>query len=231
MKERRIQRTIPMFVDLAKSVGIVADKELNDTLYHKVVSGDKVAIDKMISANMALVTFKVQSYLLHFPQYEYLRDDLQSQGFVALVEAVNKMVGSDVEQPNPTGFLSQHIHYALGELMDRETTIRVPKRTFLENKAAGKTIHRPEREGTVDFDVIRQQEAMIDPRDVVDLWDELDGCCENDWERSILRLREQGFSDADISQKLGIPKTTTYMMRRGIYERFLHRNPEYRGEA
>lgn len=221
----------PRKSDISHFMGKSADKTNNDRLYLLVVAGDSAAKEEMIISNLSLVPVKVQSYLLHFPQCEHLRDDLISQGFVAVVEAVNNMIGNEIDEPNPTGYISQCIQYALGDLMDQEATVRVPKRTYLEHKAAGHEIHRPEREATVGFEDVLEREARTDPRSMVDLRDELAGCCECRWDKSILRLREQGYSDADIAQQLGIPKTTAYMMRRGIYARFLERNQEYRGEA
>lgn len=203
----------------------------NDRLFPLVVAGDPGAREEMIKANMPLVLNRVAAYLARFPQCSHLREDLVSQGFVGLVTAVNNMVGSNVEEPNPLGFMSFHIQHALGELMDDEATIRVPRRTFLENKAKGKTIPRPEKHGSACADDVLKRDGERDPRSLVDLMDELLGCCESPTEREIVKHRRDGRSDAEIANILGIPKTTTYMMRRSIYARFLQRNPEYDGEV
>jgi hypothetical protein len=208
-----------------------ATQNVNDRLYPLVVAGDPAARDEMIRANMPLVVSRVAAYLARFPQCRHLRDDLVSQGNVGLVTAVNNMVGTVVPEPNPIGFMSFHIQQALGELMDQEATIRVPKRTYLENKAKGKLIDRPDKEGSASIDDVLKKDGERDPRSIVDLMDELLGCCESPAEREIVRHRAEGRSDLDIANILGIPKTTAYMMRRGIYARFLQRNPEYRGEV
>jgi len=95
----------------------------------------------------------------------------------------------------------------------------------------GKPLDRPEKEGPASIDDVLKRDGTRDPRSIVDLTDELMGCCESPAEREIVKHRQEGRSDAEIANILGIPKTTTYMMRRGIYARFLQRNPEYDGEV
>lgn len=208
-----------------------AKQEAEAKLYARVVAGDAQAREEMILAGKGLVVNRVNSYLARFPSCSHLREDLVSQGYVGLVTAVNNMVGQTVPEPNPLGFMSMHIQFALGELMDMEATIRVPRRTYLENKAKGKIIGRPVKEGSASVDDVLKRDGERDPRAIVDLMDELMGCCESPVEREIVMHRRDGRSDAEIADILGIPKTTTYMMRRGIYARFLQRNPEYDGEV
>lgn len=208
-----------------------ATRELNDQLYPLVKAGDQGAREKMILANMAMVTCKVGAYLDQFPHCSHLREDLLSQGYAGLTEAVNNMVGQVIDDPNPTGFMSLHIHHALGELLEQESAIRIPKRTLVHKKANGNELRVPAKEASLTAEHVFEREAQRDPRSMTDLMDEILGCCENDTEKQIVNLRSEGRSDADIAAMLGIPKTTTYMMRRGIYARFLERNPEIKGEV
>lgn len=208
-----------------------ATRESNDALYTQVVAGDEAAIEEMVLANMAMVTKKVTAYLESFPQCNHLREDLLSQGYVGLVTGVRKMVGQSVPEPNPTGFISLYIHHALGEVFDLEATIRVPQRTWLRKRQEGATITVPTKEYSITSFNTFNRDGERDPRAIVDLTDEVYGCCENSIEKEIVRLRIEGHKDDEIATILGLPKTTTYMMRRGIYARFLERNPEIRGEV
>jgi hypothetical protein len=203
----------------------------NLALYPLVARGDAAAREKMILGNMALVASKVRSYLNQFSGCNYLKDDLLSQGFVGLVKGVNAMVGEEQPNPNPTGVMSKYIHYELGELLDYESTIRIPQRTFLRKKSNGDDITVPTKEASLTSHHTFEREAVQDPRTMTDLWDELMGCCENDTEQAIVKHRSEGRKDDEIASMLGLPKTTTYMMRRGIYARFLERNPEVKGEV
>ena len=214
-------------------------RALNEALYPRVVAGDALARTQMIEANMSLVTNKVQAYLSQHPEWNHLRDDLISEGFVGLTQGVNKMAGiageDDLNIPvdvnNPTGLISTYIYHRLGDLIDKELGIRVPGRTFRRKRKAGEMVGVPVKESSLTVEDTLQEDALVDPRSMVDLQDELIGCCESPTEREIVRHRSEGRSDSDISDILGISKTTTYMMRRGIYARFLQRNPEYDGEV
>lgn len=208
-----------------------ATRESNDRLYPLVVAGNLAAREEMILSNMAMVTRKVGAYLDQFPQCSHLRDDLLAQGYVGLTEAVNNMVGQVCDDPNPTGLMSLHIHYSMGELLDYESAIRIPVRTFHRKKCNGNEPSVPTKEASICSEYVFEKEGQRDPRSLTDLKDEILGCCENDIEKQIVGLRANGRSDADIAAILGIPKTTTYMMRRGIYARFLERNPEIKGEV
>lgn len=208
-----------------------ASRETNDTLYPLVVAGNEKAIEEMILGNMALVTFKVAAYLQQFYQFSYLKDDMLSQGYLGLCMAVRSMVNNPVENPNPTGLISINIHYQIGELLDIEAAIRVPKRTWHRKNTNGQPLAVPKKEGSLTVEDTLQMAATEDPRAMTILMDELMGCCENDTEKELVKLRTEGRKDDEIAGLLGLPKTTTYMMRRGIYARFLERNPEVTGEV
>ena len=59
---------------------------------------------------------------------------------------------------------------------------------------------------------------------VFELRDLIEACCETEEERTIVRMREQGYVDREIAETLDMPLSTTYMLRRGIQERFLERS-------
>jgi DNA-directed RNA polymerase specialized sigma24 family protein len=208
-----------------------ASRESNDALYPLVVAGNLKAREEMILSNMPMVTRKVSAYLFQFPQCKHLKDDLLSQGYVGLVTAVNNMVGGQVEEPNPTGFMSMWIHREIGELLDYESAIRVPKRSYLRKKKADAEFEVPTKEASIDADYTLDKDGDRDPRSMVDFFDEIIGCCETQIEEQIVKHRVEGRTDAEIAVILGLPKTTTYMMRRDVYDRFLERNPEIKGEV
>jgi hypothetical protein len=209
-----------------------ATRESNDALYTRVVAGDEAAIEEMILSNMPMVTKKVADYLESYPQCNHLKEDMLSQGYVGLVKGVRAMVNQTTDKNlNPTGVMSKYIHYELGELFDLEAAIRVPQRTWLRKRRKGEEITVATKEFSMTVEDVLERDGTRDPRALVDLIDEIYGCCENDIEKEIIRLRMEGRGDNDIADILGLPKTTTYMMRRGIYARFLERNPEIRGEV
>lgn len=211
------------------------NRELNDRLYPLVVAGDAAAREEMIQSNMPLVLVKVQSWLGSNPEWSHLRDDLLSQGFVGVTQAVNKMANPDteddvaepVENCNPTGYISLYIYHRLGELIDIEQGIRVPGRSLRRKLGDGSMTAAPVKESSLTVEDLLDAQGQQDPRSMIDLEDEINGCCETATERSIVEHRANGSSDEEIAAILGVSKTTVYMMRREIYARFLSRNQEY----
>jgi len=195
-------------------------------------------MDEMILLNSAMVKHTVRKFLEKNPNFAYLQEDLVSHATVGLVKAVNQMAGIpdkdreaippvEMTTPNPTAFLGSYIFFYLGRLIEQESTIRIPNRTRQDRKKRGKDLFIPTKEESIDDNYVFQQEGLIDPRTLVDLVDELMGCCETQTERSMIQHRIEGRSDQDIADILGVPRATVNLMRRQIYERFKGRNDEY----
>lgn len=225
-KERNV--TIPnreLINDIGtKLAGVPSGRELNDELYPLVVAGDEAARERMIEVNMPLVTNKVDTFLAVFPHLEYLRDDLMSEGFIGLCIAVNKMAeGGPRQNANPTGFMSYKIHYQLGDLADKEAGTGAHPNTLRALRKAGKAAAQ-QVEADPDILPPATGDETIDPMAMTDLIDEIESCCEDENELEIVRLRAKGYVDQEIADQLHIPLTTTYMLRRGIYARFLEKS-------
>lgn len=194
----------------------VGSKELNAELYPKVVAGDQEAREMMIHANMPLVLNCVESFILTFPSAEFLRDDMVSAGFVGLVDAVNRFSTNEAID-NPTGYITVAVSREIGKLVDDEGSIRVPSRTKHHKKVKGEDVDIPERLDDFPETIEDSTHAL----EMVELRDTLASCCESDEERDILRMREANYVDREIADVLGLPLTTTYMLRRTLYQRFL----------
>lgn len=200
-------------------------REKNNELYSRVMAGDEQARQQMIEGNMALVGNKVNAFIRGHPQAGHLRDDLRSAGYIGLVQAVNAMdKHENPENPNPTGYLSIAIHREIKRLADGEALISVPDRTQRDARKENRQIKAPTVHQGIpkSFDDQKQDS----PLEVIELRDLLDSCCESDDERTILRMREEGYSDRDIADAIGLSHTTTYMMRRELEKRFQNKLQE-----
>lgn len=190
--------------------------ETNDLLYPAVTKGDQVAVKSMIESNIPLVVSKVKSYIEQFPHVSHLYDDLMSAGFLGLVEAVNRM-SSDraVDNPHPTSYIGCWVQRRIGEIADDQGDVIASHRTQRRARKDDRELPKHEPLGECNLDI------HVDPRSMIELRDQIDACCETDEDRAIMDLREKGYSDREISQQLNLPYTTTYMMRREVYSRFL----------
>jgi len=212
------------------ATGSTASAASNDKLWPRVAAGDKAAIKEMIESNMSLAVNKVDSYIGIFPHVEHLRDDLISEGFLGVVEAVNRMAkkGPAVENPNPTGYMSWWVMKSIGIVVDREYANAASTGTVWNHKQSGESIPH---QVTAPADL---PERSIDPTALTELRDQIDSCCLTDVDRQIIRMRggdpalppseHPNMVDREISAALGVPFTTIYMLRRAIYARFLEKS-------
>lgn len=73
----------------------------------------------------------------------------------------------------------------------------------------------------VPIDKIPDDAFSYDPRQLENLWQTIESCCEGELELTIVRLRAEGYVDREIAERVDLPLTTIFVMRREIYARFL----------
>lgn len=199
--------------------------EKNNELYLKVANGDMAARDEMIRSNMGLVTWKVSQFLVFLPRLRYFNDDLVSSGMIGLVEAVNKMQAHGfIPGTKPSGLMVACIQSAIGHAVEHAADVRIPTRTRKRKEKKGTHVKAPFKEMTLSLNGCEEEDDLAfsyDPQPMQELRETIDACCEDDMEREIIRLREEGYVDREIGEMLSIPLTTIYVMRRTIYARFL----------
>jgi hypothetical protein len=146
----------------------------NAALYALVAKGDKAAREEMITNNMPLVLFKVDSYLACFPHLAYLRDDLVGEGNLELVVTVNRINGG-IAVDYPTGYLSVAIQMALGRFIDNE--LYSSDRSARRSRSSGDELESLHKVPNSDFVI---GELEFDPRKEADLLELIVGCCESE---------------------------------------------------
>jgi len=197
-------------------------REKNEELYVRVMAGDAQARQEMIEGNMALVGSNVNEYIRKHPEAAHLRDDLRSAGYVGLVQAVGAMARHrDPENSNPTGYMSVAIRREISRFADNEATISIPDRTQREARKGNRPLVAPAvRQGIPKSLADSGPDAAQKLAETRDL---LDSCCQSEDDRTILRMREEGYADRDIAKAIGLAHTTTYMMRRELQRRYLQK--------
>lgn len=188
--------------DMAR-LGEPSCAEENNRLYALVAAGDAAARRRMIEGNMPLVVAKVDSFLAEFPNLTYLRDDLTSAGFVALVQAVNKVAKGKV-RTNASGYIGVSVNTAIGHLLEDESPIQVCHGTRAAKKAEGEELEVPAVANTLSDHCrlpIAPQAQKVEARDL------LRSCCKDDIERKILRLCESGCTYRQIAAQVPYKKS------------------------
>ena len=194
------------------------DAEKNAELYPLVAAGDKAARETMINGNMPLVLSKVESFIRCFPGVAHLRDDLVSAGCIGLVKAVNQMAkGCQIRQPanwNPTDYMGMAIYRKFSELLEDETTIRLPHTSKDRARTQGQELTPPCVHNTIPerFEV-PSYEKELEMRDLIE------SCCTCDEDRTFIAMREAGYTFAEIAAAVNMPLTSTYMMAKELEAR------------
>ena len=182
-------------------------------LAEQVRLGSRKAKEQMIEGYMPLVHHKVKSWLAVFPTLAYLRDDMVSEGFLAVVTAVDNIaISNEPKIDNPTGYVSVAIHNQLSNFAMNEAIIRVPRSV------------EPDKRASVSPHVYTGLESAmmtsLDQERLIEVKDMLASICRTEYDALIMELRASGYTDAEIGVQLEIPPPTVYMLRRELRERF-----------
>jgi len=172
-------------------------EELNLELLPQVMVGNAAAREQMITGNMALVLRKVEAFIRCFPTVVYLRDDLISAGFMGLTKAVNA-IAARVKIENVFNYILTAIDHELGKLINIEYTIRIPGKSRRAAKASGKRLVPP-----ACVNILPERFARGKYETELEFRDLLDSCCCNEDERIFLRMREEGYTYAEIANVVG----------------------------
>jgi RNA polymerase sigma factor (sigma-70 family) len=148
--------------------------EENKSLYARIKLGDEDARQQMITGHMPLVIHIVDKFIGTHPSIEYLRDDLMSEGFLALTESVTKLVVKDIDEP--TAYLYSIVRRAV----------------------AGAACTVGDRPRATERDIFGPNSS-----NEIDLLDELDAVCLTDTDRKLVELRRAGYSFHEIAEEIG----------------------------
>lgn len=185
-----------------ETCGLVDELRKNDTQELR---------DKIILGNARLVLFKASAYVKLYRQTLHLKDDMVSAGFVGLINAVNFLADPEVSHTeSPSGLLSLFIHRQIGCLIEQNNLIMIPLRTKIRNNLKEIKVN-----SFTDHDYNPPRNDCSD-----DLREVIYNLTETEYERQILSLREAGYIDLEISERLDLPASTINLIRRELFNKF-----------
>ena len=158
----------------------------NAGLYPRVVAGDKEAREGMIVSNMPMVVSIVDDYLKSSKDFDYLRDDLTSEGFLSLTRVI------DVLRTRPL-------------MCERAVSSYIYKSI---RHAVGKAARRSPYE-SANKDWSKRTMSRFKSVEDVDAGDVIDACCKAPLEHRLVQLRQKGYSLREIAKRL---RTNTLTM-------------------
>ena len=165
------------------------NQEENVELLRSIAEGDSFSIERFIEGNMPYVVHKVACYLKVYPQYEFLRDDLISEGYLILAQIAERVSALGLE----VTILQEYLFVALRNAFVHLAKKEIPY-TFLEDKYT--------YEDTVS-----------------DVKHDILACCHSDLDKTIVRLRYEKYSDTKIAGRCSVSQSKITRARNVIRKR------------
>ena len=120
---------------------------------------------------------------------------------------------------NPTGYISVAITHEIARVAEKESAMGLTSIPEPENgPSRGSDDDVPEVGHNVPESIIDANESAV--QGLFDLRDMLDSCTEREEERTLLRMREKGYSDREIAEALNMSRTSVQRLRKELEERF-----------
>jgi RNA polymerase sigma factor (sigma-70 family) len=170
--------------------------DANHALVQVMLAGDASARDKLITGNMPMVITIVDNFIKSNTYCEHLRDDLTSEGFLALTVAVDAIQrGKLREAVTATKYLSTSVKNAI-----RKLSVKAKK--------------EHSREQTSDADLSMRTMAPSETVEEIDIKLSIEGLCDKQ-EQELVRLRKERYTFAEIEEMTGIyPKRARKILTR-----------------
>ena len=121
--------------------------------------------------------------------------------------AVNKVPTGRVPMRKLNAFIGACVMKEMLDLLPQERTIYVPARSEALAHNNDCPIEAP-----IVSNVLPETLETFSETGLVDLRDLMDACCESDAERACLRLREEGYTFQEISDRLGLSLAKVFRM-------------------
>lgn len=189
-------------------------------LVEKIKTQDQDACD-YATLGLIVLGLQIVGRYLAVMGSDRLADDLAGAALEGIVDAIHRVSIGKVEIHSTfRGFVVSNIHRFISDELDRQELVRVPGRTIRRKLAEGDEFLRLQQVSLGDPSIVRRHVTQSGIRDF-EIKELLDRVLENDQQREILRLRQEGMTDQEVADALGLSKTTVFVIRRDLETRFL----------
>lgn len=180
----------------------------------RYLAGEDDQLDAAIVEFMPLVDSVVERFVTKAPGFAHLSDELTSEGYARLVEAIPKMRESieKTEKANPRGYLTRAVKDAIIRCLRDETNLGMGHMTWRRMTKDGRTIPAPSLTAVED-------DRTNDPFEVIELRETILDCCRSAEERMIVDMREQGFTYREIADELDMSLDTVHKFLNDVHSR------------
>lgn len=182
-------------------------------IYLRLLAGDRSQRDVLIIAAQRLVKLAVGRFIERNYDARYLREDLHSEGTLALIQAVDVLCDGRSAVENVAGYLRLQVKSACRDYFDNDGTVGSGKSTKSNRRRAGL-----DSKDKPCVPISACDDLPSDERQAV-LY-RLLSLCETEEERQIVRLRAERMTDAQIGNTIGLTQQTINRRRQKIECRY-----------
>lgn len=186
-------------------------------LISKISKGNLEAAHRAVLSHVRLALNIVGRYMVVIDNTSR-SDDLVSAAVEGLCHGVNKIREEGLPHVNLTGYLTENIHRFVSEHLEHFPVVRVPARTKRRHK--GKVLQPATCELT-EAVIEKQFDKKSKMISKIELDEILEKVIQSPMEREIIELRMEGRRDDEVASLVGLSKTTVFLIRRELENRFV----------
>ncbi len=205
--------THPLFHKGIKPLG----KDEAPALVARLRAGSIEARQRAVEGITRLALLIVGRYIAVYPKIAYYCDDMVSAAMDGTVEGVQHF-GTECKHDNLVGYVRMFIHRKISEAILDSHTVRVPARSVSRHLKNDNKIIFPHR---VPLSDDCQKISANKPISDLEVEEILAKTVQNEDEQTILTARQEGRNDQEIAEMMGSSKTTVFLIRREMENRFL----------
>jgi RNA polymerase sigma factor (sigma-70 family) len=167
-----------------------------------------------------LVRRALTHFLIRNRKDKYLKDDLLSEGCLAVVRKLRDIEAGKIAPQNVTAYLRRTLANVFSNMAAAQRNIVSPK---------GRVARRDRERLPQTEDAYLEEVPEKYDRDAAwHLRDTIDACCESDTELQIVALRAEGYTQAEVAGITGISQAGINALLARIEKRLTRRQSELR---
>ena len=203
-------------------------------VYARVLAGDEQARNTFITqlVEEGLVYGEVADFVGRRQDIAYLRDEMVSEGSVTLIEAVNALIAAGpVADPQPRAYIKKAVRRRIREVVNEDDSLGASDRTQRRHRSSLRQSGKLPRQVQADMEMLSNTLTDEPQQRADEAREAIQDCCLDRIDLRICELREQGYSDREIGEQVGLGTSAINARRAAIYQRFLERSEIDKGAS
>lgn len=188
-------------------------------VWERMRAGDDRAREQFAEGYIALTMALAEQYASQYGEWYF--DDFVSEALLALVAAANDLVTDEPGQFGLRGYVVRAVLRGLDEAVETKNIVRIPNTSSWRLRKSGKHVPgfvsgekgecqlrkllAPEYTGLTETEIAEILSVL--PR--------------NEIERAVLGMRQEGMTDQQVADALGVPRRAVLVIRQDLYSRFV----------